>query len=201
MDVFYVGQNWNFQISWNRNVPPLQKTHENFFFVLIFAFFLLWAPAAFFSSCVFLWNVLHFWLGFFLMLLWSKLCCFAETLFNCGIPSSSPSSLQLYRLWRLSQLCSCGSKLGRRDFLCGNCSKSYQLCMSVQTCPQGQSLGLYQAWWQYSKNIFVPLERLVINEAFKYSLTLASEGDSFFWLIINHTEGTFTLEFYESPNI
>lgn len=139
-----------------------------------------------------------FLVGFFLKLLWSKLCLLQK---HCLIVESHPLSLQLYRLWRFSQLCSCGSKLGRRAFLCGNCSKSYQLCVSVQTCPQGQSLGLYQAWWQYSRNIFVPLERLVINEAFKYSLTPASKGDSFFWLVINHTEGTLTLDFYKSPNI
>lgn len=118
-----------------------------------------------------------FLVGFFIKLLRSKLCCFAETLFNCGAPSSSPLSLQL---WRLSQLCSCGSRLGSRAFLCSNCLKSYQLCLSVQTCPQGQSLWLYQAWWQYCRNIFVPLERLVINEALKYSLTPPSMRDRFF---------------------
>lgn len=31
MHIFYAGQNWNFQISWNRKMPPPQKTYENFF--------------------------------------------------------------------------------------------------------------------------------------------------------------------------
>lgn len=45
------------------------------------------------------------------------------------------------------------------------------------------------------------LERLVINEALEYSVTPPSLGDSVFWLIINHTEGTFTLDYSKSLNM
>lgn len=53
---------------------------------LIFAFFLLWAAAGFFSSHVYLWNVLGCCCCL-LKLLWSKLGCFAET---CFIVDSHP---------------------------------------------------------------------------------------------------------------
>lgn len=90
---------------------PLRRLMRILCFVSISALLLLWAAAAFFSSHVFLWNALLF---LFVKALVIQVALLCRNMFYCGVLSSSHLSLQLYRLWRLSELCSCGGRLGRR---------------------------------------------------------------------------------------
>lgn len=118
---------------------PLRRLIRILCFVLIFAFFLLWAAAAFFSSHVFLWNALLFCL---LKLLWSKLHYFAETYFIV-----EPHPVHIYPCSCIAcggLLSSAAVEADREGELSSllEVFKSYQPYMSVQACPQGQSLWL-----------------------------------------------------------
>lgn len=97
-------------------------------FVLIFAFFLLWAAAAFFSSHVSLWNALLF---LFVKALVIQVALLCRNMLYCGALSSSHLPLQLYSLWRLSELCSCRGRLGRESFplCCSGLSHISHTCL------------------------------------------------------------------------
>lgn len=155
-----------------RECLPLRKLMRITCFEL--CLLLLWAAAAFFSSHVFLWNALFF---LFVKTPVIQVVLLCRNMLYCGAPSSSHPSLQLYSLWRLSELCSCGGRLGRRAFLFVVVA---EVLSAIQACPQGHRLWLSglmtvcvyiyiylclrKDWW-YMKPVysFIPLWGIVFS--------------------------------------